>query len=137
MKIKSIACLLICGVMLLAFSPSKAFAQIGGQPAVAPRGENPSGEPAKSKPQLKELFAGEVAKNKAVAMSEADLKRLEKESLFPQSAPRGSSGFSKKHAFLAVVIVVVIVGLAIVLEHNGVNPVVRCEDSPGTPDCVQ
>ena len=96
-----------------------------------------SGEWAKTKPRLKELFAGEVAKNKAGAMSEADIKRLEKESLFPQTAPKNSSGFSKKNAFLAIVIVVVIVGLAIVFEHNGVNPVVRCEEDPGAPDCVQ
>ena len=136
MRVKSIACLLICGVTLLAVSPSKAFAQTGRRLAVAPRGEDLSGEPAKSKPQLKEIFAGEVAKNKAGTMPEANLKRLEKESLFPQSAPK-SHGFSKKHAVLAVVIVVVIVGLAIVLEHNGVNPVVRCEDNPGAPDCVQ
>ena len=137
MRIKSIAGLLICAVTLLAVWPSKAFAQTQGYTAIAPRGENPSGEPARSKPQLKELFAREMAKNKAGTLSVADLKRLEKESLFPQSAPRGSSGFSKRDAALAVVVLVVIVGLAIVLAHNGVNPVVSCEDSPGTPDCVQ
>ena len=136
MRIKSIACLLICGVTLLAFSPSKAFAQIEGQPAVAPSEENAGGVPAKSKPPLKELFARDMAKNKAVAISEADLKRLERERLFPQSAPKAGSGFSKRDAVLAVVLVVVIVGLAVVLVHNGVNPVVRCEDQPGTPDCV-
>lgn len=128
MRIKSIACLLICGVTLLAASPSKAFAQTGGPTA---------GAPADSKPRLKELFDEGLAKKKAGTLSEADLKRLEKERLFPQSAPRGSSGFSKRDAVLVVVLVVVIVGLALVLEHNGVNPVVRCEESPGTPDCVQ
>lgn len=135
MRVKSIASLLLCGVTLLAVSPSEAFAQTGGRPAVVPRGESLSGGRAKSKPQLKEVFAGEVAKNRAGTMSEADIKRLEKESLFPQSAPK-SHGFSKRDAALVVLIVVVIVGLAIVLEHNGVRSVVRCEDSPGTPDCV-
>ena len=137
MRIKSIACLLICAVTLLAVSPPKACAQIEGHPAVAPRGEHLRGEPAKSKPQLRELFIREIAKNKADTLSLADLKRFEKESLFPQSAPRGSSAFSKKNAVLAVVLVVVIVGLAIVLAHNGVNPTVSCDESPGTPDCVQ
>lgn len=136
MRIKSVASLLLCGVMLLTVSPSKAFAQIVAQTAAAPRGASPGGEPSKSQPRLKELFAEVAAKNKAGTISEADLKRLESERLFPQTAPRASSGFSKKKVVLAVVIVVVIVGLAIVLEHNGVNPTVRCEDEPGTPDCV-
>jgi hypothetical protein len=137
MRIKSIACLLICAVTLLAVWPSKAFAQTQGYPALAPRGENRSGEPVKSKPHLKELFARELAKNKADALSVADIKRLERASLFPQSVPKTGSSFSKREAVLAVVVIVVIVGLAIVLAHNGVNPVVSCQDSPGTPDCVQ
>lgn len=137
MSTKSIACLLMCVVTLLAVSPSKAFAQLGSQPAVASRAENPGGEPVKSKPSLKELFERGAAKNKAGAISEADLKRLEKERMFPQSAPKTGSSFSKRKAILVVVLVVVIVGLAVVLEHNGVNPVVRCEDDPWDPDCVQ
>ena len=140
MRVRPIVSLLLCGVTLLAVSPSKAFAQTAGRPAAAapaPRGEELSGGRAKSEPRLEEVFAGEVAKGGAAGvMSEADVKRLEKESLFPQSAPR-SHGFSKKKALLAVVIVVVIVGLAVVLEHNGVRSVVRCEDDPGAPDCVQ
>lgn len=136
MRIKSIACLLICAVTLLAVSPSKALAQLGSRPSAAPLGENPGGGPEKSKPSLKELFARGEARNKAVAMSEADLKRLEKERMFPQSAPKNSSNFSKRDAVLVVVVVVVIVGLALVLAHNGVDPVVRCDDAPGTPDCV-
>lgn len=136
MRVKSIACLLLCGVTLLAVSPSKAFAQTGGRPAVARGGEDLSDGRAKSEPRLKEIFAGEVVKDRAGVMSEADIKRLEKESLFPQSAPN-SHGFSKRDTFLVVVIVVVIVGLAIVLEHNGVKSVVRCEDDPFAPDCVQ
>ncbi len=137
MRIKSIACLLMCAVMLLTVWPSKAFAQTEGYPAMAPRVENVSGEPHRSKPRLREIFAREMAKNKAGTLSVADLKRIETESLFPQSTTKTGSSFSKKEAVLAVVVVVVIVGLAIVLAHNGVNPVVSCEDSPGTPDCVQ
>lgn len=138
MRVRPIVSLLLCGVTLLAVSPSKAFAQTEGRAAAsAPRGEELSGGRAKTEPRLEEVFAGEVAKGgTSGVMSEADVKRLEKESLFPQSAPR-SHGFSKKKALLAVVIVVVIVGLAIVLEHNGVRSVVRCEDDPGAPDCVQ
>ena len=137
MRIKFIACLLICTVTLLAVSPPKAFAQIGAHPVIAPVGENLGGKPAKSKPRLREVLARETAKSEAGVISEAELKRLHKESLLTQSAPRAGSGFSKKKVVLMVAIVVVIVGLAIVLEHNGVNPTVRCEDSPGTPDCVQ
>ncbi len=137
MRTKSIACLLICGVVLLAVSPSKAFAQLGSRPAAATGGGIPGGEPVKSKPSLKEVFAREVARNKAGAISEADIKRLEKGWMFPQSAPKPSSGFSKKKAVLVVVMVVAMVGLAVVLVHNGVEPVVRCEDDPVAPECVR
>ncbi len=124
--------------MLLAVAPSKAFAQTLSQTVVAQSEQNISRLEIKSKPNLKTLFAEETAKNKSRAtLSAADIKRLEKENLNPQTTTRSGSGFSKRDAILAVVIVVAITALAIVLAHNGVDPKPRCEDEPGTPDCIQ
>lgn len=125
MRVRSIASLLLCGVTLLAVSPSKAYAQLAAQPAVIPKRDSLSVEPLKPKPRLKEAFAGEVAKNRGRVLTEADIKRLEKESLFPQTTP-SSSGFTKKEAVLVVLLVVAIVGLAIMIANN-------TEEQP--PDC--
>ena len=136
MSMKSIASLLICAVTLLTFAPSKAFAQTVGRPAAAAGEQKLAGAQARPEHELKALFAEEIAKHKAETVSAADTRRLEKGWLNPQTTPKHSSGFSKRDAVLAVVIIVVITGLAIVLVHNGVEPVTRCEDAPGTPDCV-
>lgn len=132
---KSVASLLICAVVLLAVGSTKAFAQNVGRAAVAGREQRVTGAQAMPGHELKTVFAEELAKHKAGAASAADSKRLAKGWLH-QSNPKHSSSFSRKDAFLVVVLIVVIVGLAIVLEHNGVRSVVRCEDDPLAPDCV-
>lgn len=128
MKMKTIASLLICALTLLTVTPSKAVAQ---------REQNPGGVQAKPRPHLKSLFAEETANVKVGTLSAADIKRLEKERLDPQSTARPNSGFSKREKILAVVIVVAITAVAIVLVHNGVDPKPRCEDDPSAPGCIQ
>lgn len=136
---KATASLLMCAVTLLTVAPSKALAQTVGRPAAvaAGREQNLGGAPAKPKHELRALFAEEVARSKAGTLSAADRERLEKGWLEPQSTPKPNSGFSRRDAILVVVVVVAITALAVVLAHNGVDPKPRCEDEPGTPDCIQ
>lgn len=137
MRSRPIACLLLCGVVLLAASPSRAFAQIEGQPADAPAVVSAGDAPAAPKPRLKELFAEGVAKKKVAAISEADLKRIEGARLFPQSPPKSASSLSKRDTVLIVVVMVVIVGLAIVVAHNAPDDLPpSCDFDPGNPECV-
>lgn len=134
---KQVASLLLCAVTLLAVAPSKAFAQTVSQPAVAVREQHTGGAQAKPKHELKALFAEELAKHKAETVSAAESKRLAKGWLNPQSTPKHSSGFSKKDAFLVVLLIVVITGLAIVLVHNGAEGgVPSCSVDPSDPNCV-
>lgn len=124
--------------MLLTVAPPTAFAQTIGQPLVEQREQNLNGVPQpKSKLDLKASFAKEIANVKAGALSAADLKRLEKERLESQATTQPKSGFSKQEKILAVVIVVAITAVAIVLVHNGVEPITRCEDDPSAPDCIR
>jgi hypothetical protein len=134
MPVKQIAPLLICALILLSARQSAALAQ-------ARYADNVQGLSApRSKPNsnLSTVFAEGVAKIKTAGPGTDDFRRLEKERLFPQSAAKpGGSGFSGKEKILAVVIVLGITALAIVLAHNGVDPKPRCEDEPGSPDCIQ
>jgi hypothetical protein len=134
-NVKAMAPLFICAVMLLTAAPSKALAQTLSQPA---RGEQTSGgATAKPKSDLKARFAAEVADAGAHMLSAEGMERLERERLRAQSTSKVKSGFAHRDVVLAVVIVVAIVGLAIVLAHNGVDPKPLCEDEPFTPGCVQ
>lgn len=134
MRIKPVASSLMCAALLLTVAPSRAFAQTMNQPAVATREQNSDGARASGKPDLKARFAEEIANAKAETLSAEGIKRLDREKLPPQSTVK--SGFSNKNVVLAVVIVVVIVGLAIVLAHNGVDPNVSCDADPLAPNCV-
>jgi hypothetical protein len=137
MKLKPVASSLICAALLLTVAPSKAFAQTLNQPAVAPREQNSDAAPAKPKPDLKARFAEEIANAKADTLSAEGIKRLDRERVSAQSGSKPKSNWGKKNVVLAIVAVVVITGLAIVLVHNGVEPLVRCEDDPLAPNCVQ
>ncbi|HVG30562.1 MAG TPA: hypothetical protein VM864_12720 [Pyrinomonadaceae bacterium] len=135
MKMKAVISSLICAALLLTVAPSKALAQTLGQPA---RGEQASDAgAARPKRDLKARFAAEIAKAGADTVSAEGMARLEKERLRVQSTSKVKSGFSNKEVVLAVVIVVAIVGLAIVLAHNGVDPKPSCDDEPLTPGCIR
>jgi hypothetical protein len=133
MNMKAVASSLICAILLLTVAPSKAFAQTLGQPAPGERTSNVAG--AKPQRDLKARFAAEVASARADTSASEREVRLDRERLRPQSSPK--SRFSNRDVVLAVVAVVVIVGLAIVLVHNGVNPSPSCDDEPLTPGCVR
>lgn len=135
MKKKLLAASLICAVALVTVAPPKTLAQTTGQPVVVRTEQNVSVARAKLKPDLKALFAEEVAKNKSGTLTEADIERLEKARL-AQTVAQPSSGFSKKEKVLLVVFLVVITAVAIVLVHNGVEPRPLCEEEPATPDCI-
>ena len=135
MKIKTIASLFVCAVLLVTVAPARAFAQTLSHPAIAPAEQTSDGARAERKPDLKARFTEVIANAKADTLSAEGIKRLDREKLPPQSTVK--SGFSNKNVVLAVVVVVVIVGLAIVLAHNGVDPNVSCDVDPLAPNCVR
>ncbi|MCA1641729.1 MAG: hypothetical protein LC785_07225 [Acidobacteria bacterium] len=80
----------------------------------------------------------EVANARAETLSAEGVRRLDRERLVARSGAEQGSGFSgKKNVVLAVVAVVMIVGLAIVLAHNGVDTNVSCDNDPLAPNCIR
>jgi hypothetical protein len=121
--------------MLLTVAPSKAFAQTLSHTATGE--QTLGGGAARRRRDLKARFAEEIANAGAGTLSAEGMERLERERLRAQSNSKVRSGFTNKEVVLAVVIVVAIVGLAIVLVHNGVEPITSCDDEPLTPGCVR
>lgn len=135
---KAVASFVISASLMLTLARPAALAQTSGRTAA---GEQAAGGPAAGAEaaapgrDLKARFAAEVANARADTRAAESAVRLEKVKVRAQSNPK--SGFNNKHVALAVVIVVVIVGLAIVLEHNGVDPKPLCDDEPLTPGCIR
>jgi hypothetical protein len=132
-KMKAVASLVISAALLLTLVPPKALAQTSEQAAAGRQ----AAVAASATPErdLKARFAAEVANARADTRAAEGAVRLEKVRVRAQQNPK--SGFNNKHVVLAVVVVVVIVGLAIVLAHNGVDPKPLCDDEPLTPGCIR
>lgn len=122
--LKKSVTLLICAVMLLTTSPSKAFAQTLARPAPAGNGQNSSDGQVIPKPDLRAALAEVTARTKAGDSLEANIKRLNKEALNPQS----QGGYTKKQKILVIAIVAGLIVLAVVLAltTEGWALVLRC-----------
>ena len=136
MRMKKVASPLICAVMLLTVAPSKAFAQtLPAQPAGI--GQGAGDAQAKPKPGLRTALAGVMAKSRADAVTEADIKRLESERLNPRTYAKPQAGYTKKEKILVFSIVAGLVVLAVVLalttEKGGHT---FCDIDPADPDCI-
>ena len=92
---KKVTSLLICAALLLAATPSKAFAQTQAQP----------------RPELRAAFSEVKTQAKTGASLEANMKRLETEWL----NPKPQAGYTKKEKILVYSIVAGLVVLAVVL----------------------
>ena len=130
---KNITSLLICAVMLFATGPSEVFSQSLTQPAFTGSGQSLNDGQAKPKSDLRAALAEVRARTMAGGSVEANIKRLEKESLNAQP----QSGYSRKQKILVIVIVAGLVVLAVVLAlttEKGKHSF--CDVDPGDPDCI-
>lgn len=129
---KNIASLLICAAILLAATPSKAYAQAPVEPAPTVNGQVSSNAPAETKPDLRAAFAEVTARADSRTLPEADIRRLERERLNAQS----QGGYTRKGKILVISIVVGLVVLAVVVAvKTGKGGRSFCEDVPADPSC--
>ena len=134
---RNVTSLLICAALLLASVPSKAFAQAIAQPAPIAGGEGASDAQAKPKADLRMAIAEVVAKGRVNTLTEADIKRFERERLNPQSTVKNDGGYGKKEKILVFSIVAGIVILAVVLAvKTGKGGHAFCDADPTDPDCI-
>lgn len=134
--LKQVTSLLICVVMLVATAPSRTYAQTPAQTTLT-ENEGSSGDAqAKSKQNLKAAFAELTAKSRAGAVTEADLKRLERERLYPQTKAKSKSGLTGKEKLLIFGIIAGFVGLGVVLAKTMKKGIVFCSIDPGDLNCV-
>jgi hypothetical protein len=134
---KQIASLLICTVTLLGVVPSRAVAQTSGQSKLAISEQSLNDEQARPTPDLKAVFAEKMADIKAGSLAEANLKRIKKGEMYPQSGTKSNSGLSKKEKIFLVVFLVALTGLAIVAAVNrDENSPPICADEPRDINCT-
>jgi hypothetical protein len=133
--LKKVTSLLICAVMLVVSAPAKALAQTKAQPAPASSRQGASDAQAKPKRDLKTAIAEVTAKSRFDTVTQADLKRLERERLSPQNTSKG--GFTRKEKILVYSIVAGLVVLAVVLGvKTGKGGHAFCDTDPTDPDCI-
>lgn len=131
MQKKLISALLVLALALVTATPPKVAGQSLARPEAEPGTtliEPTLPAPAtRPKPDLRKSFATEVAKIKAGALTEADLKRLEKEQQAPQSDPPTKTGWTRRKKLLVALLIVVATGAVVVaIKH-------RCKDRPAKP----
>jgi len=97
---KNITFFVISAVLLISPAPSRVFAQIRVQTETPIVETNASTIQTNLKPDLKSVFAKELAKSKTDNLTEADFKRLEKERTNP--AARKENWTKKEKTFLIV-----------------------------------
>jgi hypothetical protein len=133
---RNVTSLLICAVML-ASVPSNAFAQAPAQPEPVASGKGAIDAQTKPKSDLRTAIAEVVAKGRANAVTEADIKRFERERLNPQSTAKNDSGYGKKEKILVFSIVAGLIVLAVVLGiKTGKGGHAFCDTDPTDPDCL-
>jgi hypothetical protein len=132
--LKKVTSLSICAVMLLASAPAKAFAQ-----TLAQRAPDDSGtSKAQAKPpDLNTSIAGLLAKSRVDTLTQADMKRFEREGPNPQKAAKHEAGMTRKEKILIYSIVAGLVVLAVVLGiKTGKGGHAFCDSDPTDPDCI-
>jgi hypothetical protein len=131
--LQKVTALLICAVMLLVSAPAKLLAQTMMQPAPAVSRASDAG--AKPKRDLKAAMADVTAKSRVDAVTQADLKRFEREG--PQNTAKNYGGLTKKEKILIYSIVAGMVVLAVVLGiKTGKGGHTFCDSDPTDPECI-
>ena len=133
--LKKLTCLLVCAVMLIVSSPAKAFAQAIAQPAPVGSKQGASEPQAKPKADLRKAIAQVTAKSRVDTVTQADLKRFEREGPNPQNTASG--GMTRREKILIYSIVAGLVVLAVVLGiKTGKGGHAFCDTDPTDPDCI-
>jgi hypothetical protein len=133
--LKQVTSLLICAFVLLASAPAKTLAQTIAQPAPDASKQGASDARAKPKPDLSMAIAGLLAKSRTDTVTQADLKRYERERL--QNTAKDDGGFGRKEKILVYSIVAGLVVLAVVLGiKTGKGGHAFCDTDPTDPDCI-
>ena len=134
---RNVTSLLICAVMLLASLPSKAFAQTIAQPAPVGSEQGASNAQAKPKPDLRTVIAEVIAKGRVDTITEADIKRFERERLNPQNTAKHDAGYGRKEKIIVFALVAGLVVLAVILAvKTGKGGHSFCDTDPTDPDCI-
>ena len=116
---KLISSFLFCAVGLVTVAPPTVFAQILAPPATSVIDPNIPTPPANSKSDLRKGLAAEVALVKAGPLTEADLKRLEKEQQNQQSGAPLKAGWTRRNTVFMTLRIVVMTGVVVVLiKHH-------------------
>ena len=128
---KLISALLVFAVAQVTVAPPRVFAQTFSQTPVQTATStvepNPATPPPKTRSDLRKSLAAEVAKSKTGPLTEADLKRLEKEQQDPQSGQQPKKGWSRKKKLLVALAIVLSAGaMWVAIKH-------RCRDQPDKP----
>jgi hypothetical protein len=120
--------------MLLAFAPSRALAQAQSQLRAA-TGElrNLSDRPTETRTPLKAHFAESVSKIKAGGLTEADLRRFERQQ---QQQPPPKQKWSKGTKVFVIVLVAAVAAVCIwAIANPGDDPPPDCFNDPSNPLC--
>jgi hypothetical protein len=134
---KTIAPLLIGTVLLFTLVPSKAFAQTPAQPKAAASEHTLSNAQVKPQPELKAVFAREMANVKARTLTAADYKWIEKKRQEQESKQASKGGMTKGEKIgLVVFIVGTTVLVALLLIHGIDDSAPTCFDDPSNPLCI-
>jgi hypothetical protein len=120
---KSISTLLVFAVALVTVAPPRVFGQTITQPLAQPATSviepNLPAPPATPKPDLRKSLAAEVTKINTGPLTEADLKRLEREQQGqPSGAPPKSEWTRKNTIFLTLFIVVMTGVVWVAIKHR-------------------
>jgi hypothetical protein len=136
-QIRNVICLLLCAGVLLAYSPSNAFAQTPMRPALASGRLNTGESQEKPKPDLRAAFADVTTKMRSDKTTAADLKRLDGTQLNPQNSSKGQSSSSRAEKIILIAGVAAIIVTAVVLAFTlKKQQHTFCDIDPGDPDCL-
>lgn len=126
MSKKIITALLSMALVLVTVAPPRVFAQtLPREDSAAPISDSsPQAPPAKTKPDLNQSLAAEVARAKAGPLTEADLKRIAQNQDDQQTGTHQKKGWSTKKKLLVALAIVVATGAFIVAYKH------RCKDTP-------
>jgi len=132
---KTIATVLAGAVTLFALMPSKTFAQTPAQPKAVEGEHTLSGARLVTKPDLKAVFAKEIAKAKTLN-STAAYERLGKGWQLKQSQQTYKSGLTKREKIGFIIGGIIILAVTVLLLVHGIaDDPPFCFEEPDVPDC--
>jgi hypothetical protein len=134
---KTIAPLLIGTVLLFAVVPAKAIAQTLAQAKAAESGHTLSDAQVRPKPDLKAVFAREMANVKARSLTASVYKQAQQDQQdqTTQQTPK-KEVWSKREKVGLIVFIGIMLVVTTALVIHGISTEPSCFDQPGNPNCV-